>query len=104
MVRSYDDRWLHSVTVGHFDLRNTGEETLAVAIVTINLTSADGTKLGPGIDVQLGIPATPTSSLVELRDQALQAAHSLIQRVAREDLSDLQSSLNKAPLFEFSGS
>lgn len=96
----YDDRQLHSVTLGMLNLENTDHGPMAGVAVSINVTSRDGTQLGPGLDAQIGFPVSSTSSLEEIRDQALQAAYEMVQRISRESLDDLRAAYDKTPWFQ----
>lgn len=96
----YDDRKIHSITVGPFALVQGDQGPLASTTVYIDLTAHGRDDLGgPGIVVNIGVPADGNETLHELRSKAIQLSYEMVQRVARETADALAATADKEPLF-----
>jgi len=98
----YDERALHSVSIGQIAYDVTEEGPLVGVSVLINVVSADGKQLGPGATLELGIPVDPDVSLKRINGQAVEMAYDLVQRLSQFSVEELKSSLSEPPKFVFS--
>jgi hypothetical protein len=62
-------------------------------------SSLDATRLGPGVTVGVGVPATDGASLGEIRGRAAELALDLIRRRARVTPDELREALSAPDRF-----